>query len=356
MKTGIGVSPGHRAILAVARVLLTLRHPLLIRRFMRKTGYLPNPAAPVRYHERMLWRKIVDHDPLFVTLSDKLAAKDYIRGVCPDVKVPRTLWSGADPDDIPPELLAGNVVVKTNHGCEMNIFVSGGKPDRAEIVRTTKGWLKRRYGISQHEWAYWAIVPRVFVEELLPLAGGEIATEIKVQVCSGVVCHVRAEDKKALRSRLFDPEGNPLPGRDVDYPREDQALEITPRLLDCIRQAAALAPRIAGDLDYARIDFLVTDKELYAGEITLYTGGGYSMWSNPAIMADIERHWRLDQAKFLQREHRGIARLYADALRAKCQAEAAQRAPTPTQLQLPGISGPSVLTQPEVVTEATLPG
>ncbi|WP_171026133.1 ATP-grasp fold amidoligase family protein [Mesorhizobium comanense] len=356
MKTGIRVSPGQRAILAAARLVLTLRHPLLIRRFMRKTGYLPNPAAPVRYHERMLWRKIVDHDPLFVTLSDKLAAKDYISAVCPEVKSPRTLWAGTDPEDIPPELLAGDVVVKTNHGCEMNIFVSGGKPDRATIVRATKGWLKSRYGISQHEWAYWSIVPKVFVEELLPLAGGEIATEIKVQVCSGVVCHVRAEDKKALRSRLFDPEGNPLPGRDVDYPREDQALEITPRLLDYIRQAAALAPRIAGDLDYARIDFLVTDKELYAGEITLYTGGGYSVWSNPAIMADIERNWRLDQAKFLQRKHRGIARLYADALRAKCLVEAGQRAPTPIEGRQSGISDAMDPTVPDVVPQATLPG
>lgn len=322
---------------------------------MRKTGYLPNPAAPVRYHERMLWRKIVDHDPLFVTLSDKLAAKDHIGSVCPEVRSPKTLWSGTDPDDIPLELLTKDVVVKTNHGCEMNIPVSGGQPDRAAIVRETKRWLKQRYGVSQHEWAYWSIAPKVFVEELLPLAGGEIATEIKVQVCSGVVCHVRAEDKVALRSRLFDPEGNPLPGRDVDYPREDQALEITPHLVDYIRQAVALAPRIAGDLDYARIDFLVTREELYAGEITLYTGGGYSVWSNPAIMADIERNWRLDQAGFLRRQHRGVVRLYADALRAKCLADAEHSVPAESHGQRPQ-ADVSAAIAPEPEAASPLPG
>ncbi|WP_217571369.1 ATP-grasp fold amidoligase family protein [Mesorhizobium sp. GbtcB19] len=321
MTAKAGIAVRQRAILALARVFLTARHPLLVKRFFRRLGYLPNPAAPTRYHERMLWRKIVDHNPLFVTLSDKLAAKDYIRDVCPEVSTAQTLWSGGDPDDIPPDLLSGSVVVKTNHGCDMNIFVADGRPGRDEIVRKTKRWLKRRFGTRYGEWAYWLIERKVFVEEMLPLSGGRIATEIKVQVCSGVVCHVRAEDKMALRSRLFDPQGNPLPGRDLDYPREDQALDVTPRLTDYIRKAAEIAPRIAGDLDYARIDFLVTDDQLYAGEITVYTAAGYAVWSNPAIMADLEQRWRLDQAHYLKRQHRGIARLYADALRAKCRSD-----------------------------------
>ena len=322
MTAKVGITTRQRAVLALARAFLTARHPLLVIRFFRRLGYLPNPAAPTRYHERMLWRKIVDHNPLFVTLSDKLAAKDYIRDVCPEVSPARTLWSGRDPDDIPTDLVNGSVVVKTNHGCDMNIFVADGRPGRDEIVRKTKRWLKRRFGTRYGEWAYWLIERKVFVEEMLPLSGGRIATEIKVQVCSGVVCHVRAEDKKALRSRLFDPQGNPLPGRDLDYPREDQALDVTPRLTEYIRQAALIAPRIAGDLDYARIDFLVTDEQLYAGEITVYTAAGYAVWSNPAIMADIERLWRLDRSHYLRHPHRGIARLYADALRAKLKRDA----------------------------------
>lgn len=321
MKSRADIPARHRFILAVARLLLTVRHPMLVMRFARRFGYLPNPAAPESYHERMFWRRIVDHNPLFVALSDKLAVKDYIRKVCPELMVPETLWSGRDPEDIPLDLLAKDVVVKTNHGCDMNIFVSGGQPERATITSQTKRWLGKRQGRHNGEWAYWSITPTVFVEQRLALSGGEIATEIKVQICSGVVCHVRAEDKKARMSRLFDPEGNPLPGRDVDYPREDQALPVTARLVEFIRQAVVIAPRIAGDLDYVRVDFLVTNERLFAGEVTVYTGGGYSVWSNPAIMADIERHWRLDHSDYLRRRHTGIAWLYANALRAKCMAD-----------------------------------
>ncbi|TPK94654.1 MULTISPECIES: hypothetical protein [unclassified Mesorhizobium] len=39
-----------------------------------KLGYWPNPAALTRYNELMLRRKIVDRNPRFVTLTDKLAA------------------------------------------------------------------------------------------------------------------------------------------------------------------------------------------------------------------------------------------------------------------------------------------
>ncbi|TIU59164.1 MAG: hypothetical protein E5V33_16750 [Mesorhizobium sp.] len=35
-------------------------------------------------------------------------------------------------------------------------------------------------------------------------------------------------------------------------------------------------------------------------------------------MADIERRWRLDQSDYLRKQHSGLARLYAGALRSKC--------------------------------------
>ena len=312
----------HRLVLAIARLLLTFRHPAVVVRFVWKLGYLPNPAAPESYHERVLWRKILDRNPLFVTLTDKLAAKAYISSACPELALPRTLWSGRDPVDIPLDLLAGEAVVKTNHGCAMNIFVANGDPDRGFIVARARHWLRKRYGRRDGEWAYRPIVRSVFVEERLALAGGGIATDIKVHVCGGVVTHAWVEDKAAKRSLLLDRDANPLPGRDPDYPREDQAVPVNARLLDYVRQAVSIAPAIAGKLDYIRVDFLVTDHCLYAGEIVVYPGGGYGTCVNPAFASEIERFWRLDRSHYLQRQHTGLARIYASALLAKCMIDA----------------------------------
>ncbi len=307
-----------RAILSVARLLLTLRHPALTVRFVKKLGYLPNPAAPETYHEMLFWRKIFDRNQLFVTLTDKLAAKAHISSACPELALPRTLWSGRDPADIPLDLLAGDVVVKTNHGCAMNIFVANGNPGRGHIIARVRHWLRKRYGRRDGEWAYWPIVRTVFVEERLPLSGARIATDIKVHVCGGVVTHAWVEDKAARRSLLLDREANALPGRDPDYPREDQAVPVNAPLLGYVRQAVSIAPAIAGNLDYIRVDFLVTDNRLYAGEIVVYPGAGYGTCTNPAFAGEIERLWRLDQSAFLRRRHKGAMRLYADALRARC--------------------------------------
>jgi hypothetical protein len=64
----------------------------------------------------MLWRKIVDHNQIFVDLSDKLAAKQIAKARCPELAVAQVLWTGTDPQSLPANLVAGDVAVKTNHG------------------------------------------------------------------------------------------------------------------------------------------------------------------------------------------------------------------------------------------------
>ena len=88
---------------------------------------------------------------------------------------------------------------------------------------------------------------------------------------------------------------------------------VNARLLDYVRQAISVAPAVAGDLDYIRIDFLVTDDCLYAGEIAVYSAAGYATWTNPAIVREIERCWRLDQSAFLRRRHSGAALMMTSA-------------------------------------------
>ena len=46
-----------------------IRHPFNVKLFRRRVGYFPNIALPRRYNEKMLWRKIFDHNPLFADSS-----------------------------------------------------------------------------------------------------------------------------------------------------------------------------------------------------------------------------------------------------------------------------------------------
>jgi hypothetical protein len=87
-------------------------------------------------------------------VSDKLLAKQFAVARCPTVKVPETLWTGQAAEDIPDDLLRGNVVVKANHGSGWNIFIRNGQYDRGELNRTANRWLASRFGKRHAEWGY----------------------------------------------------------------------------------------------------------------------------------------------------------------------------------------------------------
>ena len=122
-------------LFALFDIATYIRHPNLMRRYRRRMGRWPRPSLPRDYHERLLWRKIHDLDPRFPQWADKLAAKQLVAHTAPDLAVAETLWQGDDPDAIPDDVLAGDCVVKANHGCGWNVIVRDGQVDRAALAR-----------------------------------------------------------------------------------------------------------------------------------------------------------------------------------------------------------------------------
>ena len=133
-------------IFFVANRVFVSRNPMLVWYYREYFGRTPNIADPQRYSERMLWRKILDRNPQFVVFSDKLATKDYIKKRCPDLPVPGTLWVGDDASAIPDGLLAGDVYLKANHGCNFNRRVRCGQPDRVSLREETGSGLPASTG------------------------------------------------------------------------------------------------------------------------------------------------------------------------------------------------------------------
>jgi hypothetical protein len=328
-----------KALLFFAHVYLLAAHPILTFQFVRYLKFLPNPGLPRRYHEKALWRKIVDRNPTFVHLSDKLAAKQIAKGRCPELDVAQVLWTGNDPRSLPANLLTSDVVVKTNHACATNLFIAEGTPDYTKIVTEAKRWLRMSYHRLYGEWAYRDIPRRIFVEEKLMLGGGDMPTDIKVHMFGNKIGHVWVTDKLSGRSRTYGADGAPLDASALKYSSEEplfaQVIELAARLLGglydprippeetlsdtpgsraLIAQAIELAPRLGGGLDYVRIDFMVAGARLHFGEFTLYPSGGYDRFGQ-VLTQRAEALWDLRRSYFLRKRHRGLARLYAEALR-----------------------------------------
>ena len=293
-------------------------HPGLVRHYYRRIGHLPDIAAPKSFHEKMLWRKIFDHDPRFVTFCDKIACKDWFASRCPTLPVAPLLWSGENPEDIPDELLDRPVVVKAAHGCDFNYWVDPGKVDRHALNHTLRQWLAVRYGQRHGEWAYAHVTPRILVEERLGAAGGEPMLDFTAWSFGGEIVLFRVIMNEKLpgeRTSIYDGEGNKLdvtrlkPGGEDKPPLpEDFAFPVPAAVL------AAYVDRLAGDCDFMRVDFMWADGRMHACEMTAYPGSGYGRFNEPWVGETYTRLWDLRRSWFLSNPQPGWRGDYAEAL------------------------------------------
>lgn len=304
-------------ILAAANVALYARNPRLVARYRRMRGRWPNVARPGRFSERMLWRKLVDHNPQFVVFADKLAAQEFIRARCPDLRLPQTLWVGRDAAEIPDELLRGDVFVKANHGCGFNHRVRGGQVDRPALRKKTSRWMRSFYGRKNGEWAYRHIERKLFVEAAIGDAEAGMF-EIQVRASNGRAIMGTITGRTKLPDqwhRYLDAEGNPTLGSDNAEGSPIQPLPKGVVVAAPYRRAVEYARQLSVGVDYARFDFMWNGTELFGGEITVYPAAGLADPGNASANAVMLAGWDLAQSHFLKSPPAGWAGRYAAALR-----------------------------------------
>lgn len=297
--------------------ILYVKHYRLVAKYIRRNRRLPRIANPRRYTERMLWRKVVNHDPKFIVFSDKLATKEYCRKVCPDLASPRTLWVGTDANSIPDDVLSGDVFVKANHGYNFNIRIRNGHVDRQKLKETTDRWLNSVYGKVDGQWSYSQIEPKLFVEEAVGDAAGDLL-EFNVRASNGmpilgsVIGHNKMPEKWIA---YLDTAGNPTAGPSDE---DGAPCSVPPKGIvigEPYARAVAFARRLSVGVDYARFDFMWNGSDLYAGEITVYPAGGVMELTNTAVQAATMSGWDLSVSHFLMSHHTGLKGIYANCLR-----------------------------------------
>jgi hypothetical protein len=314
------------ALFAAWRAAALLRHPVLHWKHLRRMGRWPELALPRRFSDRMLWRKLFDRDPLFVTFADKLAAKEWLARHAPDLPTPRTLWAGERAEDIPDALLRPGVIVKTNHGSGFALPIRDAPLARAEVVAAARRSLARRFGRHRGEWMYARVPRRVFVEELVADGGTEVM-DLRLFAGGGRVAFGMVSlgvRTPAQRGLFLSRDGARLPGapiRTAPLPPDTPAPPVWP-------QAVAFAERLSRRFDLLRFDMLWAGGRLWGGEITVVPAAGYWQVPEPAAawleqVQDLRRSWFLREGAA---QGGWLTRAYAAAL---ARAITAERGPLP---------------------------
>jgi hypothetical protein len=300
-----------------AELILTLQNFRTVRKYVKLHGSRPRIANPSSYMERMLWRKLVDHNPQFVVFSDKITTKNYQQGICPTLAIPRILWVGQDADEIPDELLTGDVYVKTNHGWDFNYQIRGGRVDRSDLKKKTDLWLKSVHGREYHEWAYLQVKPQLFVEESIGDPAVDLL-DINIRACDGKVILGSVIGYNKLPERwvaYLDTDGKPSHGVDDEDGTPIREIPHGIDISEPYQAAVNFTKKLSIGVDYARFDFMWNGSVLYGGEITVYPGAGNGKIINSAVNRSVMGGWNLEVSHFLSTRNKGFKRLYAAALK-----------------------------------------
>jgi hypothetical protein len=286
------------------------KHVLL---FRRKVGYFPNIANPNRYQEKILWRKIFDHNPMFVTFCDKLATKIYINKKCPGLKIAPNLWSEHELNLAQRRTPGADQVIKINNGCNTNFFTN--ESDVAQYAQKISKWYTKDHGKKRLEWAYGQVKKAVFAEKLIKTNMRCGLIEINVRCADGnaILCSIILNNKKTdMAYGYFNTRGERVDKNDNNLRAERlQDLFITPAVFS---EIISYAERLSLGIDYARYDFIYNGDSIYAGEITVYPSSGLSP-ADTEIDNVISCNWDIRRSWFLTRQQFGWRRAYAFCLK-----------------------------------------
>jgi hypothetical protein len=255
-------------------------------------GALPNLLNPRSFSEKIQYRKLFDHRPIFVQFADKLAVRDYVRDRVGDDVLTKLYYVSENPTDIPVALLPERFVVKPTHGCGwIRIVHNKSTLDVAELADTCAGWVAENFFYRAGEWAYKNVKPRILFEELLDDGTGAVPYDFKFFVFDGQVRFISVDIDRFgdHRRNMYDTNWNKL---NFGFQRASSDLPVPKpeRLKEMIEYAELLS---AG-FDFLRIDLYWTGQRIVFGEITATPASGLEPFWPGGIDRRLGDLWKID--------------------------------------------------------------
>jgi len=239
-------------------------------------NYPLNLENPRTFSEKLQWLKLYYHNPLYTTMVDKVAVKDYVGGILGEEYIIPTLAVYDRPDDIDWDKLPEKFVLKcTNDSNSVVICKDKSKLDRQGVIKKYKKALKHNYYYQGREWPYKNVPRKIIAEKYIdPVPGRKDLPDYKFFCFNGkmkmmFIATDRQVPGEEVKFDFFDAEFNHLPF--TQGHQQAKTKPSKPKNFEVMKQAAE---KLSKGLPHARIDFYdIGDKVLF-GEITLFHFGG----------------------------------------------------------------------------------
>lgn len=262
-----------------------LTFKILWKYFLRK-GRIINLKNPRLFTEKIQWLKIYDCTPIKTRLADKIAVREWVKEKIGQKYLKKLYGIYEKYEDIDFSKLPEEFVIKTNHGCNMQLLViEGGKPDKSQKERFNN-FLKINYAYkSGYEMQYKDIKPLIFTEEYIknfhPLCqNSSDFSDYRPELFEYLIFCFNGEPKLILFASgkrtdkicctMFDTQWNNLHFNYGGYLHEDPVPE--PKNFD---KMLDIARTLSKDFKFVRVDLHNVEGKIYFGEMTFTPASGY---------------------------------------------------------------------------------
>lgn len=246
------------------------------------TGKKLNLHPPVTFNEKIQWLKLHDRNPLYRDLTDKYRNRKFVEKYIGEKYLVPLLgvWDRAEEIDF--DSLPNRFALKCTHGYGGIVLC---RDKKSLDVKKAREKLNRALDTDFYprgrEWAYGNAAPKIIAERFIDDGGGARPADYKFLCMNGkvrCVCISRSLGDEEGCVSFFDPKGERLPFKRVDYPDypKDQPL---PASFQEMKEAAEILAK-ASQGPFIRVDFYEMQTNIYFSEFTFYPCGG-TMFLDP---------------------------------------------------------------------------
>lgn len=249
--------------------------------FFYSLGYELDLEHPKTFNEKLQWLKLHDRRPLYTTMADKLAVKEYIaQKLGPEYVIPVVGGPWSSPGEIDFDALPEQFVLKCTHDSGGLVVCRDRTSLDREAVRSKLGrCLKRNYFWSMREWPYRDIRPRIFAERYMQDGETRVLNVYKIFNFSGVPTLIQSiqNDKQPEESiDYFTPDWE-LQQLSQGFPNSAVPLPKPKTLPEMLR----LAAKLSEGFPFLRTDFFEINGRVCFSEFTFYSDSGLGAFDPP---------------------------------------------------------------------------
>lgn len=236
---------------------------------MRKKLDLTSPSS---FNEKLQWLKLYDRNPLYTSLVDKYAVRQFIKDTIGEQFLIPLLGVWDKVEDIDFNKLPNQFVLKCNH--DSGGWVICKDKTKLDINRTkhflTKR-LKRNFFWAAREWPYKNVTRKIICEKYMVDESGTELKDYKFFCFDGVCKAIFIATDRGVDTRFdfFDRDFNHLPVTN-GHPNADH-IPNRPQNLD---QMIEIAETLSKDIPQVRVDLYNVNGQILFGEMTFFHWGG----------------------------------------------------------------------------------